>query len=121
MDWVSSLLEQARLTASIDIWCRLPAGARLVPDVPAGATAPFHLVIDGRCSVHVADRVVELRTGRFSAVATRTAARGAISRRTRKDSGPGHSDIHRSQSQCRACDGDRQRARNRFALRPLLL
>jgi AraC family transcriptional regulator, activator of mtrCDE len=65
MDWVSSLLEQARLTASIDIWCRLPAGARLVPDVPAGATAPFHLVIDGRCSVHVADRVVELRTGDF--------------------------------------------------------
>ena len=65
MDWVSNLLEQAHLTASIDIRCLLPAGARLVLDAPAGAAAPFHLVIDGRCSVHVAGRVVELRTGDF--------------------------------------------------------
>lgn len=65
MDWVSSLLEQAHATASIDIWCRVPTGARLVPDLPAGASAPFHLLIDGRCSVHVAGRVVELRAGDF--------------------------------------------------------
>jgi AraC family transcriptional regulator, activator of mtrCDE len=65
MDWVSSLLEQARATASIDIWCRLPAGARLIPDVPPGAAAPFHLLIDGQCSVHMAGRVVVLRKGDF--------------------------------------------------------
>lgn len=65
MDWVSSLLEQAHLTASIDIWCRLPAGARLIPDAPPGAAAPFHLLIDGRCSVHTEDGVVELHAGDF--------------------------------------------------------
>jgi AraC family transcriptional activator of mtrCDE len=64
VDWVSSLLEQAHLSASIDVRCLLPAGARLVLEVPA-ATAPFHLVIDGRCSVHAGDRVIELRTGDF--------------------------------------------------------
>jgi AraC family transcriptional regulator, activator of mtrCDE len=65
VDWVSRLLAQAQPGARIDTRCLLPSGARIFNDSTAGAAVPFHLVIDGRCEVHLADRVIELRRGDF--------------------------------------------------------
>jgi AraC family transcriptional regulator, activator of mtrCDE len=65
MDSVSRLLAQAQPGASIDIRCLLPAGARVFHDSASAATAAFHLMIDGRCEVHLAERVVEMREGDF--------------------------------------------------------
>jgi len=65
MDSVSRLLAQAQPSASIDTRCLLPPGARVFNDSAASDIARFHLVIEGRCKVHLADRVVEMREGDF--------------------------------------------------------
>lgn len=64
MDWVSNLLAQAQLSATIDTRCLLPFGAKVIHD-DSVASAPFHLVIDGQCEVHVANRVFRMRAGDF--------------------------------------------------------
>ncbi|WP_445160996.1 cupin domain-containing protein [Mycobacterium sp. Dal123C01] len=65
MDWVSSLLTQARPGARLDTRCLLPRGARIFNDSTADARAPFHLVVEGQCNIHLTDRVVEMREGDF--------------------------------------------------------
>ena len=63
MDWVSRLLAQAQPNARIDTRCLLPLGARIFHEMASETAAPFHLVIEGRCDVHVDGRIIEMREG----------------------------------------------------------
>lgn len=64
MDWVSKLLGQAQPSAAIDTHCLLPLGARVFHEA-AAAGAPFHLVVEGQCEVHLSDRIIKMREGDF--------------------------------------------------------
>lgn len=63
MDTLSRLVRLAQLEGTLDTRC-LFTGRTVVghPDVPAGE-APFHFVLEGECSLELADRTVHLVAG----------------------------------------------------------
>jgi AraC family transcriptional regulator, activator of mtrCDE len=63
MDGVSRIVRMARLEGSVDVRCLL-AGRVTVDNAPAGpGEVPFHLVLDGRCSVISGASAVDMGPG----------------------------------------------------------
>ncbi|MFF7209459.1 AraC family transcriptional regulator [Streptomyces sp. NPDC008238] len=63
MDTLSRVVHLARLRGSVDIRC-LIAGSHTM-DNPAGGTgsSPFHLLLEGECTLELPDRSIDLRAG----------------------------------------------------------
>ncbi|MFE0630038.1 AraC family transcriptional regulator [Streptomyces sp. NPDC058864] len=63
MDTLSRVVHLARLRGSVDIRC-LIAGSHTL-DNPAGGTgsSPFHLLLEGECTLELPDRSIDLRAG----------------------------------------------------------
>jgi AraC family transcriptional activator of mtrCDE len=63
MDSVSHLIRLARLEGSVDKRCLL-AGRAVLDHAPRVSTeVPFHLLLEGTCTLELADRAVELAAG----------------------------------------------------------
>jgi AraC family transcriptional activator of mtrCDE len=63
MDGVSHIVRLARLEGSVDVRCLL-AGSITLDNAPAGpGEVPFHLVLDGRCSVTSGASAVDMAPG----------------------------------------------------------
>jgi AraC family transcriptional regulator, activator of mtrCDE len=63
MDGLSRLIRLARLRGSIDVRCLVAGQFALDRDAAPPGDVPFHLVLDGRCTVSTAAGAVELRPG----------------------------------------------------------
>ncbi|GII53462.1 AraC family transcriptional regulator [Planotetraspora thailandica] len=63
MDWISEIVRLARLQAFLDKRCLLSGATTM--DVPAYGTgnAAFHLLLEGACTIEVADLRIELTAG----------------------------------------------------------
>jgi AraC family transcriptional activator of mtrCDE len=63
MDAVSRLIRMARLEGAVDVRCLL--AGRFTLDNPASGPGeiPFHLLLEGHCTIHAAGRVLHLRPG----------------------------------------------------------
>ncbi|MEV4346993.1 AraC family transcriptional regulator [Actinoplanes sp. NPDC049596] len=63
MDSLSALIRMARAEGRVDVRCLL-AGRHTLDNPPSTAgKAPFHLLLDGHCTVEAGDRVIDLRAG----------------------------------------------------------
>jgi AraC family transcriptional activator of mtrCDE len=65
MDAVSHLIRLARLEARLDKRCLLGASTRMDVDVDAlgEREMPFHVLLEGACTLQVGDRLLDLRPG----------------------------------------------------------
>lgn len=94
MDTLSRVVHLARLRGSVDIRC-LIAGRHTL-DNPAGGSgsSPFHLLLEGACTLELPDRSIELRVGDMVLLPRGTAHRihthgpGPATSVDRRDVGP---------------------------------
>lgn len=63
MDSVSHLLRLARLQATLDKRCLLAAATVMDVRTQGEVEAPFHLLLDGACTLELPDRRISLRVG----------------------------------------------------------
>ena len=63
MDTISRLIRLARLRGSIDLRCLLAGQVTIDNPARADGGVPFHLLLDGACSLELADRRIDLRPG----------------------------------------------------------
>ena len=63
MDAVSHVIGLARVSARLDKHCLLGAGTRMDVAAHGALQAPFHVLLEGTCELHVRSRVLELVPG----------------------------------------------------------
>jgi AraC family transcriptional activator of mtrCDE len=63
MDSISHLIRLARLRGDIDKRCLLAGNSTLDNPVRPAGEAPFHLLLEGECTLELADRSIDLRPG----------------------------------------------------------
>lgn len=63
MDTISHLIRLARLRGTIDMRCLLAGQVTLDNPARADGEAPFHLLLEGACTLELADRRIDLQPG----------------------------------------------------------
>lgn len=63
MDAISHLLRMAHVEASLDKRCLLGATTRMDVGAYAERQAPFHVLLEGTCRLHIGAKVLDLRAG----------------------------------------------------------